>query len=300
MRVPLKRSWGLLFLASLWPATPATAAQTGQLEADLRGKLDERHRRAVELGDLCHARRDSQRAAAHYEMARRIRDDDFHVLTQLVGCYRTPGALPKLLSVYQSLVRLRPTDAAWLRELGSCHYRLGRPDEAEAIWRKILGVGPSRARSTAYLARTYERHGLFAKAAATYSQALALAPQDRAARLRLAEAQLRAGDLLGGLLTLATFEAAKGTSDAERADAVRQKAIAGLNLGRQARSVVRRALAAKAASAADLAWQVACRLEEAGATEAAARFYGRVAKEEPASDRGKKAAAKARQLTRKR
>jgi tetratricopeptide (TPR) repeat protein len=263
-------------------------------ESGLDSKLAERHRRTVALGEVLEASGQWERAAEQYEMARRIRDDDIHVLTQLASLYRARAEDAKTLSVYAALCRLQPASVAWLREVGSCHFRLGQREQAEAVWGKILEVQPSRAFALRYLAEIYASHGLHEKAVGACRDALALSPNDEDIRQRLGEALLAAGDPLAALAASSRLAADRSSARAERARRLRQGAFQALDLPAAVRGAVEARLAEGPCGAADLAWAAARCLEEKGETKRAASFYRRLAKEEPDTPRGKEAAEKAR------
>jgi len=277
-------------------------ARGAEAVADLESKLDaalaERWRRAVSLAELYEASGDWQRAVHHYEMARRIRDDDTHVLTQLARIYGEHDARESLLSVYTALTRLQPTSIAWLRELGSTHFRLGHRDEAEAVWQKIVEVQPSKTYALRHLVDIYSSHKLFGKAVAACQQALALSPNDEDLLQRLAEAHHSSGDQLAALAAISQFGIGRSSFRSHRALRLRHNAFIELALPIAARVDLETQLAKGPCSAADLAWTLARSLEKAGEPRSAVPFYRRVATEEPATPRGKAAAEAAVRLGR--
>jgi len=282
----------VLLLVVCLPAT-AGEAETAKLEAELEAKLAERHRRAVALAQLYYASGDWRRAAEHYEAARRFRDDDVEVLTQLTRLYATHHEDRKLLSPLRALARLQPTSVGWLRELGSCHYRLGEHAKAEAVWRKILDVYPNRPSALRYLAQAYEEHGLTERALAVWRKAVAASPGDEYLRLQFAEAASKAGRHVEALAALAAFRTAPTSSRSRRARTIIHTAFFELDLPRPVRAAVEDLLRHKAAAATDVAWAIAAAFEQAGEPKRAAGFYRRVAAFEPDTDRGRAAAAKA-------
>jgi len=273
----------------------ALTCATAQLERDLEAKLAERHWQAVVLGELYAAAGRLREAAAHYEMARRIRPDDTTVLIELSRLYKRLGDDRRLVPVYEALCRLQPTSVAWLSELGACHFRLGQRQKAEAVWRRILEVQPSRAYALRHLADIYARHGLKEKALAACREALALSPRDEDLRLRLAEFTLAAGDPLGALAALGQLTPGRYASRSPRALRTRTAALEALNLPPDLRGELSAMVAGGGCSVADLAWGAALALERAGRSDQAREFFRRVAAEEPNTPRGKKAAEKARE-----
>jgi tetratricopeptide (TPR) repeat protein len=275
----------------------AAEKSTAELEAELDERLTERCRRTVALGVFFEATGDWPRAVAYYEAARRIRDDNADTLTRLLRFYRTQGDVRNQISVYQSLIRLQPASVGWLRDLGACHLRLGEREQAEAAWRKILDAHPVRTQAIRYLAQVYEEHRLFDRCVELYREAMALAPEDPDFRVRLAETQVKAGDPVGALATVAPVNLAEQSAYATRSAAVRKAALPQLNLNRAERLAVEGILdEQKPQSAGELAWRLARWFEEAGDWDRAAAFFLRVAQEEPNTVRGQVAAETARRL----
>lgn len=279
----------------------AVAARGGEpsardLEAEIETKLAERHRRSVALAQLYYAAGDWRRAAEHYEAARRIRDEDLRVLTQLTRLYASHRDYRRLLSPLQALVRLQPRSIGWLRELGSCYYRLGQTEKAEATWRRMLDVYPNRASAYRYLAQAYETHGLTAKAIEAWQQAVAASQRDDHLRLQLAEALSDADRHVEAVAALAPLQAGGASSRSRQARKVINTAYFELDLPRPVRAAVARLLDGTSRSPADVAWAIARAFEQAGEPRRAAAHYQRVADHEPKTERGKTAAAKARAL----
>jgi len=280
-----------------WTLTAHAGQPTAeQLEAELEAKLAERRRRAISLAQLYSASGDWRRAAEYFESARRIRDDDVQVLTQLTRLYATHRDHRKLLSPLQALVRLQPTSVGWLRELGSCHYRLGEREKAEAAWSKILEVVTNRPSALRVLAQAYATHGLRHKAIATWRQAVAASPRDEYLRLQLAEALSKADEHLEALATIAALRTTPASSRSRRARGVANTAYFKLDLPRPVRAAIEKLLRGDARSPADIAWAIAQAFEQAGDPKRAAGFYRQVADLEPKAARGKAAAAKARRF----
>jgi len=278
------------------------AAQAGQptaeqLEAELEAKLAERRRRAISLAQLYSASGDWRKAAEHFESARRIRDDDVQVLTQLTRLYATHRDHRKLLSPLQALVRLQPTSVGWLRELGSCYYRLGEREKAEAAWSKILEAVPNRPSALRVLAQAYATHGLHHKAIATWRQAVEASPRDEYLRLQLAEALSKADEHLEALATIAALRTTPASSRSRRARSVANTAYFKLDLPRPVRAAIEKLLHGDARPPADFAWAIAQAFEQAGDPKRAADFHRQVAELEPKTERGKAAAAKTKQLS---
>lgn len=290
---PLIRCLALVLAAWAF-AAEAGEPSAQELEAEVEAKLAERHRRTVALAQLYYAAGDWRRAADHYEAARRIRDDDLGVLTQLTRLYASHRDYRRLLSPLQALVRLQPRSIGWLRELGSCYYRLGQPAKAEATWRKMLEVYPSRPGAFRYLAQAYETHGLTAKAVEAWQQAVAAGPRDEHLRLQLVEALSKAGRHVEALAALAPLDAGRAGSRSRQSRNVVNTAYFELDLPRPVRAAVARLLDGSPRSPADVAWTIATAFEQAGEPRRAAAYYRRVAEREPETERGKAAAAKAK------
>lgn len=298
VRVLMCRLAASLLALGLAVASPSAAGEKGaaELEAQLDKKLAERHRRTVGLAQLHYASSNWQRAAALYETARRFRDDDQEVLARLVNIYRRQKADTKLIPVLEALLRIEPRSISWLRELGSCHFRLGQHDRAEATWRKVLALYPeNHIVAVRYLAQTYSQHGLHGKAVALYRKAVADRPEDFDLRLRLADALAQAGKPLEALAATGDLNVAAG-SVRRRMARTRSAAFGQLALPQPFQAAVSKLLDAGKPAAADLAWAIAEALERSGDRKRATELYRRVAAREPKSDRGKAAAAKARQL----
>ena len=286
--------WLVVWLG--WPCIAGAGQATAdELKARLELKLAERRRQALALAQLHEASGDWQRAAAHYEATRRIRDDDIQVLTRLLRLYRMHGDDASLLSPLAALVRLQPASIGWRRELGSCYFRLGRHDRAEAAWRKMLEVHSDRGAALRYLGQAYAQHGLDEKAVDAFRQSLALNPRDSYVRLLFAQALGRTGRHLEVLAALSALKGSS-TSRSSRARRARDAAFQGLGLPRPVRDAAEKLLDAGERSVADLAWALAQALEQHGDRTRAAALYRRVADAEPKTARGKQAAAQARQL----
>lgn len=281
--------------ATLLLGALAAAVLGAELERELEAKLTERRWQAVTLAELYAAAGQWRQAAAHYEMARRIRADDAGVLVELSRLYKRLGEDKRLVGVYEALSRLQPTSVAWLRELGACHFRLGHREQAEAVWRRILEVQPSRTYAFRYLADIYAQHGLLEKALAACRKALALSPRDEDLRLRLAELMQADGDPLGALAALAQLSPGRYAARSPRALRVRTAALEALKLPADLCGELSAMVTSGKVSAADLAWRAAVALEEAGRRDDARRFFRRVAAEEPDTPRGKKAAEKSKE-----
>ncbi len=291
MRKPLT-----LCIALAAAALAARAPAPRDIEAEIDAKLAERHRRSVALARLYDGSGDWRRAAEHYEAARRIRDDDIQVLTQLTRLYAMRRETRKLLSPLEALVRLQPRSIGWLRELGSCHYRLGHRAQAEATWRRMLDVCPSRPTALRYLAQAYATHELHDQAIDAWRQAVEVSPRDEYLRLQLAEALSKAHRHLEALAAVAALAPTPTSSRSRRARNIANAAHFELDLSRPVRAAVEKLLRTHGPSPADFAWAIAEALEQAGDPKRAAGFYRRLTALEPDSARAKAAAAKAKAL----
>jgi tetratricopeptide (TPR) repeat protein len=279
-----------LTLAPLCTAGEPDEAEN--LDAALAALFDD----TVALAQLTEASGDVRGAARLYEDARRLRDDDAYVLQQLTRLYGRTEDHRKLLGVYKALVRQQPTSIMWIRQLGSCHFRLGETKEAEAAWRRLLDVYPQRSGALRYLGSIYTQHKLYDKAIATYHEAIALSPENPDLRVSLAQAQNAAGDPLSALATVSGIRNASSSYRERRINAVRSEAVAALDLTPAVQQALQTKLAEGPISTVDLAWFLATLCQERGQARDAVRFYRRVAKREPKSERGRRAADRAAAL----
>jgi tetratricopeptide (TPR) repeat protein len=295
------RTLPLLLVALIGPTTlpragAAAEADPADLESELDARLGERYQEAVRLAELYDVSGNARRAAEHYESALRIRGGDVYVLSQLARLYRSLHNDGKLLPIYAALARNQPTSINWLRELGACHFRLGQREEAEAAWKRILDSQMHRGYALRYLGQIYTQHKLFDKAVETYRKALEFSPTDLNLVLQLAETLVTKGDHLAALSAVASLPGTPHQHYARRAENVKTRAFDGLKLPEPIQALVTKMLEDQKGSVAGIAWAVAQALERDGDAKRAAEFYRRVAREEPNSEQGAAAAAKARQL----
>jgi tetratricopeptide (TPR) repeat protein len=147
------------------------------------------------LGYLCAARGDLDKAISHFETAARIRSGkrDPHydmgsafVQMNLADDLARKGRSDEAMYHYEEAIRLQPDYANAYYNRGNVLFAKGRTDEAIADWEKTLQIQPNDADAHTGLGNALLRKGSLKEAIAQYEKALALAPEDPHSRNNIA------------------------------------------------------------------------------------------------------------------
>jgi tetratricopeptide (TPR) repeat protein len=155
------------------------------------------------LGYLCVARDELDKAISHFETALRIRSGkrDAHydagsafMQMNLANALARKGRSDEAMVHYEEAIRLQPYYADAYYNRGNILFAKGRIDEAIADWDKTLQMQPNDADAHTGLGNALLRKGSLHEAIAYYEKALALAPEDPLSRNNVAWVLATASD----------------------------------------------------------------------------------------------------------
>jgi protein O-mannosyl-transferase len=147
------------------------------------------------LGYLCGARGELDKAISHFETAARIRSEkrDAHydlgsafVQMNLADDLARTGRSDEAMVHYEEAIKLQPNYAEAYYNRGNVLFAQGRTDEAIADWEKTLQIQPNDADAYTGLGNALLRKGSLREAITHYEQALTLAPEDPHSRNNIA------------------------------------------------------------------------------------------------------------------
>jgi tetratricopeptide (TPR) repeat protein len=155
------------------------------------------------LGYLCAARGELDKAISHFEAALRIRSKkrDPHysvgsafVQVNLADALGRKGQPDEAMVHYGEAIKLLPNYADAYYDRGNILFAEGRIDEAMADWEKTLQIRPDDADAHTCLGNALLRRGSVKEAVAHYENAIALAPEDPHSRINVAWVLATAAD----------------------------------------------------------------------------------------------------------
>jgi tetratricopeptide (TPR) repeat protein len=155
------------------------------------------------LGYLCAARGELDKAISHFETASRIRSRkrDPHysvgsafVQVNLADALGRKGQPDEAIVHYDEAIKLLPNYADAYYDRGNILFAEGRIDEAMADWEKTLQIRPDDADAHTCLGNALLRRGSVREAVAHYENAIALAPEDPHSRINVAWVLATAAD----------------------------------------------------------------------------------------------------------
>jgi tetratricopeptide (TPR) repeat protein len=155
------------------------------------------------LGYLCAARGELDKAISHFEAALRIRSKkrDPHysvgsafVQVNLADALGRKGQPDEAMVHYGEAIKLLPNYADAYYDRGNILFAEDRVDEAMADWEKTLQIRPDDADAHTCLGNALLRRGSVKEAVAHYENAIALAPEDPHSRINVAWVLATAAD----------------------------------------------------------------------------------------------------------
>jgi tetratricopeptide (TPR) repeat protein len=147
------------------------------------------------LGYLCAARGELDKAISHFETALRIRSSkpDPHysvgsafVQMNLADALSRKGQREEAIVHYEEAIRLQPNYADAYYNRGNILFAEGRIDEAVADWEKTLQIRPNDADAHTCLGNALLQRSSVREAVGQYEKAIALAPEDPHSRINMA------------------------------------------------------------------------------------------------------------------